>query len=98
MDRLVAQSSVLGVNDDTCVLSETVFGSGNLMYRLTIKSCQSYDLSNSHRRQGHECHERKLAILQAVQKLETRIVDGSGEGGRVLGNCGRHDGVVFGLL
>jgi hypothetical protein len=25
-------------------------------------------------------------------------VDGSGEGSRVLGNCGRHDGVVVGYL
>ena len=79
-------------------LSETVFSGGNMLFRLTIKACQGYDLGYSHRRQGHECHERIFDILQPVQKLETRVVDGSVERGRVLGNCGRHVGVVAGRL
>jgi hypothetical protein len=80
------------------VVSDMVFSSGNTTYRLTIEACQGYNLGNAHRRQGHECHERIFAIFQAVQELETRVVDGGGEGGRVLGNCGRHVGVVFGDL
>ena len=69
-----------------------------MLCRLTIEARQSYNLGHSHRWQRHESHERVFAILQAVQKLETRIVDSRGEGGRVLGHCRRHVGVDFGDL
>lgn len=77
-------------------LSDTVISSCSLPCLLTIEACQRYNLGHPHRRQGHECHERVFAILQTIQKLEARVVDGSGKGGRVLGYCRRHAEIVLG--